>query len=169
MDKDKYFDVYKDSLEKYINDYQQLDKQKLKHWDYDADDYDDFFPDKQKYMPEFGDIDLDKYYSKYTKQKDNLYSDYWDSVHKEIKSPNNKKDEWYQGVNKRFNRGDLVQAATAHPGSADYEGQLLGGIVICTDAQGPSWGEWSRPFYKVLWPNGLVEDCPDDWLDICSS
>ena len=166
MNKDKY-------LEKYINDINQLEgKKKLKYWDLK---HKDLFSDKQKHTIKFGDVDLDKYclnnryYSKYVKKQDNLYSDYWDSVHKEDKSPNIKKDEWYQGVNKRFNRGDLVQATTAHPGSVDYQGQLLGGIVICTDAQGPSWGEWSRPFYKVLWPNGLVEDCPDDWLDICSS
>ena len=152
MDKDKYF-------EKYINDINQLeDKQKLKYWDLK---HEVLKPDKQKYTIKFGDVDLDKYYSKYTKMKDNLYSDHLDSVHK--------KDEWYQGVDKRFSRGDLVQASTTHPGSVDYQGQLLGGIVICTDAQGPSWGEWSRPFYKVLWPNGLVEDCPDDWIEFCDA
>ncbi len=77
------------------------------------------------------------------------------------------KDEWYHGLTKRFSKGDLVRATTNHPGWGDYKDRLLGGIVLDTDGEAPSWGTWSRPFYKVLWPYGLVEDVPDDWISKC--
>jgi len=163
MDKDKYFDIYKDSLEKYVNDYQQLDKQKLKHWDYD----DDFFPDKQKYMPEFGDVDLDKYYSKYIKKNDNLYTDYWDTVHKKIKPPNVKKDQQNQGVvPHQFKVTDLVRGTINHPGWAEGRLNLFGGIIISTESPTSDGGDWSVPFYQVLWPNGVVETVGQDWIEM---
>ena len=159
MDKNKY-------LEKYINDYQQLDKQKLSQWD---DDYKNFFPDKQKYMPEFGDIDLDKYYSKYIKKQnlDSLYDPPDEIVKKEIK-----KDQQNQGVTPhQFKVGDLVRANANHPGLdnnhpdwSEARLNLLGGIIISAEDLCDG-GVWSVPFYQVLWPNGVVETVAHNWIE----
>ena len=165
---------YRDYLEKYINKIQQLDKQKLKNWDYDPDD--DFFPDKQKYMPEFGNVELDKYclnnrhYSKYIKKKQgNLYSDHRDSVHKKIKPTNVKKDQQSQpvtAVQYRFEVGDLVRGNSNHPDWPEAQLELLGGIIISTEDPREDGGDWSVPFYQVLWPGGVFETVGQDWIEM---
>jgi len=77
------------------------------------------------------------------------------------------KDEWYHEATKKFKQGDLVTATSNHPGWGDYQERLLGGIVLDTNGEAPSLGTWSQPFYKVLWPYGLIEDIPGDWISIC--
>ena len=94
------------------------------------------------------------------------FKKYFEQLNKPIDT-STEKDQSYYGVIKRFSKGDLVRANTNHPGWGDYKDRLLGGIVLDTDGEAPSWGTWSRPFYKVLWPYGLVEDVPDDWISKC--
>lgn len=107
-------------------------------------------------------------YKEYISKLDSCDSDYLNLLSKSHIAHKNKlkKDEWFHGV-KRFKTGDLVRATSNHPGWGDYKDRLLGGIVLDTDGEAPSWGTWSRPFYKVLWPYGLVEDVPDDWISEC--
>ncbi|MAG25658.1 hypothetical protein CMI47_08780 [Candidatus Pacearchaeota archaeon] len=157
---------------KKLNIIKQLEgKKQLKYWDLK---HKDLFPDKQKHTIKFGDVDLDKYclnnrsYSKYIKKKDSLYGDYWDSVGKELKSPDIKKDEWYQrvAVQHQFKVGDLVRGNNNHPAWPKDQLELFGGIIISTEGPTSDGGDWSVPFYQVLWPNGVLETVGQDWIEL---
>jgi hypothetical protein len=160
---------YRDSLEKYINDYNQLDKQKFKKHNYDDDLFERFFPDK--YQDEYN-----KYINKHldAKKWDNLYNNHPDKGPQKGAPLDIKKDQWYQGVTPhQFKVGDLVRANANYPGLdnnhpdwSEARLNLLGGIIISTESPTADGGDWSVSFYLVLWPSGAVDEVSQDWIEL---
>jgi len=79
-----------------------------------------------------------------------------------------KKDEWYQrvAVRHQFKVGDLVRGNNNHPAWPKDQLELFGGIIISTDGPTSDGGDWSVPFYQVLWPNGALETVGQDWIEL---
>jgi hypothetical protein len=78
-----------------------------------------------------------------------------------------KKDEWCQrvAVQRQFKVGDLVRGNNNHPAWPKDQLELFGGIIISTDGPTSDGGDWSVPFYQVLWPNGVLETVGQDWIE----